>query len=283
MGKLSKKIGLIGCGNMGEAFLAAIIKSGISSSSKISVCDIRKERLDIFNQLYGVSTTKDNFKLFSESDVVILAVKPQQMDQVLADIAKRKDFKITKRKLIISIAAGISIKNLENSLYSNLDESSMSKFPIIRVMPNTPALVLSGMSGMSANRYSTADDIKISKDLLQATGKVIQFKEKDLDAVTALSGSGPAYVFFFIESMIEAGISLDLNPEDAAVLTLTTLKGALKLIEELNESPKSLRNKVTSPGGTTEAAIDVLDNKNVRQNIIDAVVAAYRRSKELGL
>ncbi len=279
--KFNRKIGLIGAGNMGEAFVGAILRAGISDPSMIFVSDINKERLDILDKCYGIKTIDDNSTLFSECGVVILAVKPQQMDLLLSEIAGQKGYHISDRKIVISIAAGITIKKIENFLYSPLNENSKKKLPIIRVMPNTPALVLSGMSGMSSNRYATADDVKIARTILSAMGKVIEFKEDELDAVTALSGSGPAYVFYLVESMIQAGIYAGLDPNDAAILTLTTLKGALALMEERNESPERLRQQVTSPGGTTEAAFKVLEKNGVKQSIIKAIEAATKRSKEL--
>ena len=281
MSPLNKKTGFIGAGNMGEAFVGAIIKSNLLSPSMIYVSDINEERLDIFRSNYGISAINDNIKLFSKCDILILAVKPQQIDNVLAEITKQKDYMIPAKKLIISIAAGISLQKIEDLLYTPLDEKSRTKLPIIRVMPNTPALVLSGMSGMSANRYASVEDVNIVRTLLEAMGKVLEFDENDLDAVTALSGSGPAYVFYLIESMIEGGINAGLDPNDAYTLTIATLKGSLALMEELNESPETLRKKVTSPGGTTEAAFKILENNGVKQNIIDAIAAAALRSKEL--
>lgn len=278
---LNKKTGFIGAGNMGEAFVGAIIKSNLLSPSMIYVSDINEERLAVFRSNYGISAINDNIKLFSKCDIIILAVKPQQIDKVLTEITNQKDYMIPAKKLIISIAAGIPLQKIENLLYTPLDKKSRTKLPIIRVMPNTPALVLSGMSGMSANRYASVEDVNIVKTLLEAMGKVLEFNENDLDAVTALSGSGPAYVFYLIESMIEGGINAGLDPNDAYTLTIATLKGSLALMEKLNESPETLRKKVTSPGGTTEAAFKILENNGVKQNIIDAIAAAALRSKEL--
>jgi pyrroline-5-carboxylate reductase len=279
--KLNKKIGLIGAGNMGEAFAGAIIRSGISEPSMVYISDVSRERLDVLNRAYGVCAMHDNFKLFSECDIVIMAVKPQQMDQLLSHIAAQQEYAIPERKLVISIAAGVPIQKIEDLLYTPLDEKSREKLPIIRVMPNTPALVLAGMSGMSPNRHAAVEEIEAARTILEAMGKVIEFKEKDLDAVTALSGSGPAYVFYLIESMIAGGIKLGLDPDDAETLTLATLKGALKLIEEKKESPEVLRRKVTSPGGTTEAAFKVLEGNRVKERIVEAIAAAAMRSKEL--
>jgi len=140
---------------------------------------------------------------------------------------------------------------------------------------------LAGMSGMSTNKYTRPEDVETIKIVLEAIGKVIEFKEEDLDAVTALSGSGPAYVFYIAEAMVEGGIKVGLEPDKAVMLTVATIQGALKLMEESNESPEILRQKVTSPGGTTEAAFKILEKNRVKQNIIEAIKAAARRSKEL--
>ncbi|MBU4421222.1 MAG: pyrroline-5-carboxylate reductase, partial [Proteobacteria bacterium] len=281
MSKINKKIGFIGSGNMGEAFVGALIQTGIFSSSMIYASDISEKRLDILNKTYGISVMKDNFKLFSECEIVIFALKPQHIYQVLSQISEHEDYQITNRKIVISIAAGIPLRKIEDLLYNTLDNEFRERLPIIRVMPNTPALVLAGMSGMSPNKYAKAEDVETIKIILRAIGKVIEFKEEDMDAVTALSGSGPAYVFYMAEAMIEGGIKVGLEPDKAAVLTLTTIQGALKLMEESNESPEILRQKVTSPGGTTEAAFKILDKNRVKENIIEAIEAAKRRSKEL--
>ena len=276
------KIGFIGAGNMAEALTGAMIKSGFFSSALICASDISRERLDLFKDTCGIAVTDNNFKLFLESDIVILAVKPQQLQQVLMSISEQNEFRITKRKLVISIAAGYPIKKIEEILYSSLDENSKEMLPVIRVMPNTPALALAGMSGMCINKFATQKDTLLARKIMETSGKVIEFKEEDFDGVTALSGSGPAYVFYLIEAMIEGGIESGLDHARASILAIETVKGAALLLEQLNESPELLRRKVTSPGGTTEAAIKVLDNANVKQNIIKAILAAVKRSKELG-
>ena len=282
MNKFEKTIGFIGTGNMGEAFIGAIIKSGLCPPSSIFASDINKERLIFLNNKYDIPVTDDNFKLFTKSDIVILAIKPQQMEQVLSGIITQKTYNISKRKLVISIAAGIKIEKIENLLYEPLDEKQRENLPVIRVMPNTPVLVLQGMSGLSPNRFVKRDELDMAMTLLKATGKVLEFSEKQLDAVTALSGSGPAYVFYMIESMIKGGIEAGLTEDEARTLSLTTLKGALTMMEELTEAPEALRQKVTSPGGTTEAAIKVMENGGVKEIIIKAIATAAQRSRELG-
>jgi len=281
MAKLNKKTGFIGAGNMAEAFIGAVTRSGIIPSTMIYASDVNAERLSMLKKTYGISVMDDNYKIFSMCDIIVLAVKPQQMSDVLSHITSRNEYGIERRKIVISIAAGITLGKLESFLYAPLEREVSGNLPIIRVMPNTPALVLAGMSGMTPNRNAVPDDINTARTILEAMGKVIEFKEGALDAVTALSGSGPAYVFYLVESMIQGGIDMGLDPYDASILTLTTLKGSVALIEEIGESPELLRRRVTSPGGTTEEAFKVLEKKRVKETIIEAMAAAARRSKEL--
>jgi pyrroline-5-carboxylate reductase len=281
MSALSYKIGFIGAGNMGEAMVGALIRADIFSPSMVMMSDVYQDRLEYMKKTYGVAVMSDNFRLFSESDIIVLAVKPQQMGQVLADIAGHKEYRISSRKRVISIAAGILIRKIEDALYPPLDDASQKNLPIIRVMPNTPALVLAAMSGMSANRHANAEDIRITRTILESMGQVVEFEEKQLDAVTGLSGSGPAYLFYLAEAMIAGGIAAGLKAEDAEVLTLQTLYGAVKLLTEKKEPPEVLRRKVTSPGGTTEAAIKLMETHGVGKHIAEAIVAAANRSEEL--
>jgi len=281
MAEGNKNIGIIGGGNMGEAFAGAMIQTGIFQPSSIIVSDVMSERLKTLKNTYGINITQDNFMLFDACDILILAVKPQQMDAMLTDIVRYPHFSIKERKLIVSIAAGITIRKIESLLYQSLDENSKKMLPIIRVMPNTPSTVLKGMSGMSANQYAQQEDIIMTRRILEAMGHVIEFDEKHLDAVTGLSGSGPAYVFYLIESMIAAGVELNLDYEDAKVLALNTVKGAVALMEARNETAEELRKKVTSPGGTTEAAFKILEKNQIRQTFIKAIIAAADRASEL--
>ncbi|MDP2646649.1 MAG: pyrroline-5-carboxylate reductase [Desulfobacterales bacterium] len=276
-----KTIGFIGAGNMAEAFVGALTRSNIFSPSQIRASDISRDRLDFLKKTYGIGAVNNNFDLFTTSDIVVLAVKPQQIVQALVQIASQAAYSIPERKIVISIAAGTPIFKIEQALYAPLDAVMQRNLPIIRVMPNTPALVLSGMSGMSWNSHATGEDLKTARAILEAMGKVMDFEEDRLDAVTALSGSGPAYVFYLAEAMIEGGRAAGLDAQDAAALTLGTVKGALALLEQYGEAPEQLRRKVTSPGGTTEAAFKVLENNRVKKIIVEAILAAARRSKEL--
>jgi pyrroline-5-carboxylate reductase len=282
MKNLHKTIGFIGAGTMGEAMISALIQAGVIAASAITASDVSPDRLDSLKRSYGIHVTEDNFSLFSACDIVILAVKPHHVGTILSGIAAGKDYRIVKRKLVISIAAGITISKIENCLYPPLDAASRSRLPIIRVMPNTPSLVLAGMSGMSPNGHATSDDLATAERILKAMGNVIVFKEADLDAVTAVSGSGPAYVFYYIESMIEAGVKSGLSSADASELVLTTIKGAVKLLEDRKDSPEHLRRLVTTPGGTTEAALKVLETRHFKQAIVDAIAAATEKAREIG-
>jgi len=280
--RLQKKIGIIGAGNMGEAFIGALIRSEISKPDDLLISDLNLERVDHLRKKYSVNIAKNNFQLFQQSEIIILAVKPQLMEPVVSNLTETAEYpSLSGPKMIISIAAGVRIEKLETLFYPSLGNISPETMPIIRVMPNTPALVLSAMSGMCGNRYATPENMKTAKIILEAMGSVVVVAEKEMDAITAVSGSGPAYAFFLAESMIEAGIRLGFDPKTAVTLTMKTIEGALKLMQENKESPEMLRKKVTSPGGTTEAAFQVLNAHRVKEVIIEAISKAAERSREL--
>lgn len=282
MTEYSIKIGFIGCGNMGQAMIGALIRSDTANPTDIVVCDILSAQTHALSSQYGVRVAPDNAAVIKTCDVIIFAVKPQSIASVLSALSSGKVFKNSSgRKIFISIAAGITIQTLEGYLYDGADQNQKSRMPILRVMPNTPALVLTAMSGLCANGFATAHDLKIARNILSAMGKVIEFPESDMDAVTAVSGSGPAYCFYLAEAMIEAAERLGISANHAAEMTTQTLKGALILLEKQKISPEELRRRVTSPGGTTEAAIRVFDQHGMRQIIIDAITAAAHRSREL--
>ncbi|MBW1650569.1 MAG: pyrroline-5-carboxylate reductase [Deltaproteobacteria bacterium] len=275
-------IGFIGAGNMGEAMIKAVINSDIAEPSSIYIYDPDPLRLNNFEQ-NNINIASGNKDLFDKSNIIIIAVKPASVQKVLNQITESNYFTNPKseKKLIISIAAGITIKTIENTLYKNLSEQNAANLPIIRVMPNTPAIISAGISGISPNLHTTYEDIKIAKTIFTAMGEVLEFEEKYINPITALSGSGPAYLFYLAESMIEAGIAIGFDPSDAVKLTTATLKGAVKLIESSDLPVEKLREKVTSPKGTTEAAVNILDKNRVKENIIAAIIAANKRAKEL--
>jgi len=267
---------------MGEAFIGALIRSEISKPDDLLISDLNLERVDHLRKKYSVNIAKNNFQLFQQSEIIILAVKPQLMEPVVSKLTETAEYpSLSGPKMIISIAAGVRIEKLETLFYPSLGNISPETMPIIRVMPNTPALVLSAMSGMCGNRYATPENMKTAKIILEAMGSVVVVAEKEMDAITAVSGSGPAYAFFLAESMIEAGIRLGFDPKTAVTLTIKTIEGALKLMQENKESPEMLRKKVTSPGGTTEAAFQVLNAYRVKEVIIEAISKAAERSREL--
>lgn len=281
MAVIQQSVGIIGGGNMGEAFIGAIINSGLASADRIKVTDISEDRRRTLAARFGVSAGMDNRDLFDTSDIVIVAIKPQQMTALLESVAPGPGEAPSSRKLIISIAAGIRIQTFEAHLYAHLTDDEQSRMPIIRVMPNTPALVLAGMSGMSPNRMAIEADLDLTRRLLESMGKVMVFDEPDLDAVTGVSGSGPAYVFYLAEAMIQGGIRSGLTEAQAHALTLQTLHGAVRLMEQASVPPEVLRQRVTSPGGTTAAAVGHMDAHRVKDRIAEGIVAATRRAGEL--
>jgi len=264
-----KRVAFIGCGNMGSALISGILRSGLISRDKVLVTDIRPKRLEHISEREGVSTTKDNREAVEKSDVIVLAVKPQVIGKVLSEI---KDV-VTRDKVIISIAAGITTGFIEEALGREV--------PVVRVMPNTPALVKTGASGASPGKYAGEEEEAIAEQMMRGVGIVVKVPEEMLDAVTALSGSGPAYIFYIIESLIEAGMEMGLSEEDARNLVGQTVLGAARMVMEIGESPQVLRAKVTSPGGTTEAALKYLEEEGFQKILIAAVKEAARRSKEL--
>lgn len=267
---------------MGQAMIGALITSGSANPEDILVCDVIPALTKALAAQYGVTVSADNTAIIQACDVIIFAVKPQSIKALLSALQAGNAFRNPPgRKLFISIAAGIPIRTFEDYIYDGADDRDKRRMPILRVMPNTPALVLSAMSGLCANGFATADDRQIARKILGAMGKVMEFPESDMDAVTAVSGSGPAYCFYLVESMIEAAERLGIPSPQASEMTIQTLKGALMLLEKQKISPTELRRRVTSPGGTTEAAVRVLDHRGVREIIIDAITAAAHRSREL--
>ncbi|MEK6581118.1 MAG: pyrroline-5-carboxylate reductase [Nitrospirota bacterium] len=265
-------IGFIGGGNMAEALIKGIVsgqQSAVSNQQKkIFVSEPREERRQYLEETYGVKTTDKNTDVVSASDIIILAVKPQNMEQALDNI---KD-SVTEDKTVVSIAAGITLSYLQSRLKTK---------KLIRVMPNTPALVQEGMSVMSLCECFPDKDIAPVREILMSIGKVLVMPEKYMNAVTALSGSGPAFIAFFAEAMIEAGIKSGLSRGHAAELVVQTLLGTAKILDT-GLSPLELREMVTSPGGTTAAGLKVFNEKDLTDIVITAIEAAVKRAEELG-
>ena len=263
-------ISLLGCGNMGRSLICGLINSGYPQSL-LHVADPNLAQLETVSK-YEINTSQNNYDTVQNSSIVIVAVKPSHMQTVLSPL--RPLFQ-TSDKLLISIAAGITLTKLNEWLYTNT--------PIIRAMPNTPAIIQCGATGLTANAQTTEQQKAITDRIMQTAGITAWFKkETDLDSVTALSGSGPAYYFLFMEIMEKAAISMGLPAENARRLVLATARGAAELAYQSEFSPAVLRQQVTSPGGTTECAIKSFIDGGQQELIEKALKAAKERATEIG-
>ncbi len=260
----------IGGGNMAEALIRGLLAQGRIAARQLRVTDINPDRRAFFEETYGISTSPDNAQAVAEATAVVLAVKPQQLATVLRDLAGHW----TEGQLVVSIAAGVTTARIEAELPATVR--------VVRVMPNTPALVGRGVHAIAPGTRATADDTERVAAWLGASGQVVHVTEAQMDAVTAVSGSGPAYVFYLMEAMQAAAESLGLEPRMARDLIIGTVDGAAALWQASpDQSAADLRARVTSKGGTTAAAIAVLDNAHVQQHWVQAVQAAHQRAQEL--
>ncbi len=257
-------IGFIGAGKMAEALISAILKSKLSKSMIAS--DVDGKRLEYIKTKHKINITKNNKEVIHSSDIVVLAVKPQIINSVLEEIKETN-------KLIVSIAAGITIKHLE---------SKLKKARVIRVMPNTPCLVGEMAAGFSKGTKAKQEDVLIVEEILNSSGKAFYLNEDMLDAVTALSGSGPAFIARLLEWMIEGAKKEGLKEDVAQELAYQTAIGTGRLLQEKGITPKELVDMVSSPNGTTVAGRDVLENSDVKEILMKTIEAAAKRSKELG-
>jgi pyrroline-5-carboxylate reductase len=264
-------IGFVGSGNMGEALIKGILTAKVYSPENVFISDIRAERLKFLAEKYNVIAIDSNAKLAAKVQTVVLSIKPQNMTEALESIKEA----IGTDKLVISIAAGVKVANIA---------AVLGDIAIVRVMPNTPALIGEGASALFANERAKPM-LADARSIFSSVGRAVVVDDEDMiDAVTAVSGSGPAYYFLLMEEMIKAAVELGLPEDVAKELVLQTAKGAGLLAAEAdknNETPPELRRKVTSPGGTTEAALKVFAANNFSQLIADALTAARDRSKEL--
>lgn len=262
-----KRIGFIGGGNMAEAIIKGLLAGGVPAET-IMVAEPVQPRRDFLSSEYSV-VTDDNLDVARQADIVILAVKPQ----VAASVLTALEPVISHDKLIISIMAGISTGLIEETLTNGVR--------VVRSMPNTAALVQAAATAVSPGRKATEQDLEVAREIFSLIGRVVTVPEKQMDAVTGLSGSGPAYVFTFIEALSDAGVKNGLPRDVATQLAQQTVLGAARLASETGEHPALLRERVTSPGGTTIAGLHVLEKEGFRGVVMDAVDAACRRSKEL--
>jgi len=266
----AKKVGFIGAGNMGEALIKGLLAAGRLHADQIMVSDIDPARLHFLESTYRVLAATGNASLARAAQVIVLAVKPNHVDGVLGEIRDS----LGHLPLVVSIAAGVPLARIQHGLGRPL--------PLVRVMPNTPALVLAGASAIAAGPNAGADHVAVARLLFEAVGRVVEVQESAMDAVTALSGSGPAYLLLVMEALIDAGVLLGLPRPIARTLVVQTTLGSAKLFDEAPGHPGALKDQVTSPGGTTIHGLAVLERGAVRGLFMDAVVAAARRSEELG-
>lgn len=273
---INKKIGFIGSGNMAYSLIGGLTSTGMKGQN-IWISDPSTEKMTPIASQFSVNMTNSNIELVQSVDIIILAVKPQQLAQVCTEIAAS----VTKtRPLVISIAAGVLSKDIESWLNKNQDKQS--SLALVRCMPNTPALVQSGATALFANKQVSHEQKTLAESILRAAGLTLWLEnESDMDAVTALSGSGPAYFFLVIDAMEKAGIQLGLTEKTAHLLAIQTAFGASKMALESNDSPETLRKKVTSPGGTTEKAIGILQDGQLEALFAKALEGARDRSIEL--
>ncbi|MCN4145072.1 MAG: pyrroline-5-carboxylate reductase [Thiohalomonas sp.] len=273
---INKKIGFIGSGNMAYSLIGGLTSTGMKGQN-IWISDHSTEKMTPIASQFSVNMTNSNIELVQSVDIIILAVKPQQLAQVCTEIAAS----VSKtRPLVISIAAGLLSKDIESWLNENQDKES--RLALVRCMPNTPALVQSGATALFANKQVSHEQKTLAESILRAAGLTLWLEnESDMDAVTALSGSGPAYFFLVIDAMEKAGIQLGLTEKTAHLLAIQTAFGASKMALESNDSPETLRKKVTSPGGTTEKAIGILQDGQLEALFAKALEGARDRSIEL--
>jgi len=267
---IDKKIAFLGGGNMAEALIKGLIASGTAKPAQLLVADVSAERLEHLRKNYGIVSHKTNKDAVQKAVIIILSVKPQVIEKVLAEIAPAVDDK----KLIVSIAAGVSLAKIESALKKDSR--------IVRVMPNTPALVLAGAAALAAGGSAKSDDISLVQSIFNSVGRSVVVDEKLMDAVTGLSGSGPAYVFMIIDALSDAGVKAGLPRQLALELAAQTVYGSAKMVLETKEHPGMLRDMVTSPGGTTIEGLHALEKGKLRATLMNAVEAATARSKELG-
>ena len=264
-----KRITFIGAGNMAEALVRGLLGTGSCLAQNLRVSDINEVRLSYFFETYGISGSTSNTDVVSDADVIVLAVKPQAFAGMLSELYGA----IPREALIISIAAGIPAQRIEAAF------SAEQK--VIRIMPNTPSLIGAGVTAVAAGSYASEADLEVAEVLLRSVGIVIRVEEPDLDVVTALSGSGPAYVFYLVEALIKSAATMGLHRDVARTLVVATVEGAARLLRETGEDAAELRRRVTSKGGTTEAALNVLHEAGVAESLMKAVNAARDRSCEL--
>jgi pyrroline-5-carboxylate reductase len=266
------EIGVIGAGNAAEGIIHGVLRNSVLLEDRIIAADPSPDRRRIFEQRFHVTTTEDNCHLVRESYILLLAVKPQ----VYRDVVREFGNLVREDQLVVSIMAGVSTRSLEDSF-------PRIKARVVRAMPNLASHVGAGMAGVCPGRYASEADLLRAQRIFDAGGKSVHIADEALmDAVTAVSGTGPAYYYFFTEALMEAAKSVGLSPQYANLLAKQTALGAAQMMLESGEAPDALRAKVTSPGGTTAAAMASMKDSQVFEHIVAGIVAAFKRSRELG-
>jgi pyrroline-5-carboxylate reductase len=263
------KLGVIGGGAMGAALIGGVIRNGLISADKIGLVEVDQPRGQALQSNLGIQLFSSVASMASECQTIILAIKPIQLFAILTELGTQ----LCEKHLVISIAAGVPLAAMENSL---------PQARIVRVMPNTPARIGKGVSAYCLGQRASGTDAEKVEAIFGCVGKVLRVSEDKLDAVTAVSGSGPAYVYYFIDALINAGVYLGLPRKDAAVLATETVLGAAELLKNSGEHPHQLMNEVTSPGGTTAAALFEFEKAGFAGLVMQAAIAAAERSREIG-
>ena len=267
---IPKRLAFLGGGNMAAALLHGLLSAHLFEPDDLLISDVRADRLAFLRDTYRIDTFESNAEAASRAEALVLAVKPQVVPRVLADVREI----LSEEHLLLSIAAGIP---------SAVITGAFARPPrVVRIMPNTPALVQEGVSAVSRGQGATLEDLETARAIFEAVGRVVIVEESLLDAVTGLSGSGPAYVFVLIEALADAGVKMGLARDVAQLLAAQTVRGAATMVRDTGKHPGVLKDTVTSPGGTTIAGLHVLERGGFRAAVIDAVEAATRRSQELG-
>ncbi|MDQ3281169.1 MAG: pyrroline-5-carboxylate reductase [Acidobacteriota bacterium] len=266
---MTRTISFLGAGNMAEAMIRGLLRGEEFAAENISASAPREERVRELREKYGINATSDN-KAVANADIVVLSIKPQIMARVLDEVADV----ISPDALVISIAAGVPVATIQTRLATGTR--------VVRAMPNTPALVDAGATAIAGGEHAREADLAAAKRIFDSIGLTVILEESQLDAVTGLSGSGPAYVFLILEALSDAGVKVGLSRRTAQLLAAQTVLGSAKLLLETNEHPGRLKDMVTSPGGTAITGLHTLENGGVRTTLMNAVEAATRRSRELG-
>ena len=266
----SHSIGFIGAGNMAEALIRGLVRGGHVPANRITASGPRRERLAQLALGYGIAITLDNRELARNAGLVVLSVKPQILDKVLREVGDQ----LQPGTLVISIAAGVDTEAIESAVADGVR--------VVRAMPNTPALVGAGATAISPGHHASAADLATAKALFDAVGISVVLDESHLDAVTGLSGSGPAYIFLILEALSDAGVKVGLSRRNAQLLAAQTVLGSAKMLLETDEHVGRLKDMVTSPGGTAIAGLHTLEEGGLRTTLINAVETATKRARELG-